>query len=50
MAKLMEVARPGTSLETDLEVGSFVSERAADEFRILIKRGAGETVRPSLWR
>ncbi|MFH1263777.1 MAG: hypothetical protein V1495_10105 [Pseudomonadota bacterium] len=45
-----EIVQLETSLDGELDVGSFVRDLESNDFRIVIRRGSVEMVRPSIWR
>jgi hypothetical protein len=47
---LREIVKPETSLDGEMDVGSFVRDLESNDFRIVIRRGNVEMVRPSIWR
>jgi len=50
VARLQELADPLDSLEAELEIGSFALDSADAGFKILVRRGQTQALRPSLWR
>jgi hypothetical protein len=50
MTRLQELADPLESLEAELDVSSFAADATDENFRILIRHGRAQALRPSLWR
>lgn len=50
LAALQQFAAPGDSLEADLDVSSFAHRSIDRRFRIIIRRGQLQVLRPSLWK
>jgi hypothetical protein len=49
IAKLKELAEPHESLQAEMEVGSFVAGATDQDFRICIRDGRVQMLRPALW-
>lgn len=49
LAVLRSLAAPPSSLEADLEVGSFTDHVGDRDFRLTVRENAATAVRPSLW-
>jgi len=50
LAKLQELADPLASLEAELDISSFAPGSSDANFRILVRHGQTQALRPSLWR
>jgi hypothetical protein len=50
VAKLLEISDPADSLEADLDVSSFAHRAIDRRFRIVIRKGQVQVLKPSLWR
>ena len=49
LARLRELARPESSLEGELEIGSFAANAIERDFRLALRGGVAEALRPALW-
>jgi hypothetical protein len=50
VGKLQEITDPADSLEADLDVSSFAHRAIDRRFRIVIRKGQVQVLKPSLWR
>jgi hypothetical protein len=50
LTTLLKIAAPGDSLEADLDISSFAHRAIDRRFRIIIRQGRVELLKPSLWR
>ena len=50
LAKLQELADPLASLEAELDISSFAPGSSDANFKILVRHGQTQALRPSLWR
>ncbi len=50
LVKLQELADPLASLEAELDISSFAPGSSDAHFRILVRHGQTQALRPSLWR
>lgn len=49
VATLRKLANPADSLEGELDVGSFTADSVEGDFRLVLRQGQMQAVRPALW-